>query len=425
MRRISAIICVVSVVSAVAAAGVAAQTPAPGAGRKARVAILDFDYATVHSTVSAIFGRDVDVGKGVTDLLVTYLVKDGSYSVIERKALDKIMAEQNFSNSDRADPNSAAKIGRLLGVDAIIVGSITQFGNDTKNTGIGGVGAGLGKVGIGGFGQKESKAIVGVTARVVNVDTAEILAVAEGKGESKRRSTSLTGGAGGWGGFGAGGVNFGSSDFQNTIIGEAVKASVEQMSSGVIKEQGRLQVRQIVIQGLVAAVAGDQIILNVGSKAGVKVGDQLAVERVSQEIKDPATGKVIRRLTSPVGVLKIVDVDADSSVGAVVSGSGFKVSDLVKNTDNQSITRVRRDRQVGSRAAARHRFRRVPPARRTDGCGVPPACCPLPVLPVGLSCPPQRIPSPAPTAPVEQNAVILYKRSWQRLCGSPAGRYRP
>ena len=89
----------------------------------------------------------MDVGKGITDLLVTYLVKDGSYSVIERKALDKIMAEQNFSNSDRADPNSAAKIGKLLGVDAIIVGSITQFGNDTKNTGVGGVGAGLGKLG--------------------------------------------------------------------------------------------------------------------------------------------------------------------------------------------------------------------------------------------------------------------------------------
>ena len=43
------------------------------------------------------------------DLLVNYLVKDGSYSVIERSALDKIMAEQNFSNSDRADSTSAAK----------------------------------------------------------------------------------------------------------------------------------------------------------------------------------------------------------------------------------------------------------------------------------------------------------------------------
>ena len=123
-------------------------------------------------------------------------------------------AEQNFSNSDRADASSAAKIGKLLGVDAIIVGSVTQFGNDTKNTGIGGVGAGLGKVGIGGFGQKQSKAVVGINARLVNVDTGEIVGVAEGKGESKRTSTTMTGGGGGWGGFGAGGVNFGASDFQ-------------------------------------------------------------------------------------------------------------------------------------------------------------------------------------------------------------------
>ena len=52
--------------------------------------VFDFDYATVHSGVAAIFGKDIDIGKGVTDLLVTYLVKDGTYSVIERKALDKL-----------------------------------------------------------------------------------------------------------------------------------------------------------------------------------------------------------------------------------------------------------------------------------------------------------------------------------------------
>ncbi len=79
---------------------------------------------------------------GIVDLLVTGLVKDGSYSVIERKALDKILAEQNFSNSSRADPSSAAKIGKLLGVDAIIEGSITEFGNETKKTNLGGGGDG-------------------------------------------------------------------------------------------------------------------------------------------------------------------------------------------------------------------------------------------------------------------------------------------
>src|SRR5882672_1570203 len=108
--------------------------------RKKRVAVFDFDYATVHAYARAIFGSDIDVGRGVSDLLVTMLVKDGTYSVIERKNLDKILGEQNFSNSDRANPASAAKIGKLLGVDAIIVGSITQFGNETKNTNLGGAG---------------------------------------------------------------------------------------------------------------------------------------------------------------------------------------------------------------------------------------------------------------------------------------------
>ncbi len=309
----------------------AAGTPAPS-GRRARVAVVDFDYATVYSGVSAIFGTNVDVGKGVGDLLVNYLVKDGSYSVIERSALDKIMAEQNFSNSDRADSTSAAKIGKLLGVDAIIVGSITQFGNDTKNTGVGGVGAGLGHLGLGGVKQKQSKAIVGLTARIVNVDTGEILATAEGLGESKRTSTSLTGGGGSWSGFGAGGVNFGSSDFQNTIIGEAVKAAVEKMSTEVIADRPKVAVRQVTVNGLVAAVTGGQIVLNIGSRAGVKVGDQLTVERVGTEIKDPATGKVIRRMTSPVGVIRVVDVDEQSAVANIISGSGFKVGDLVKTS---------------------------------------------------------------------------------------------
>ncbi len=319
----------VSVILLVCAVAATAQE-APAQGRKKRVAIMDFDYATVHGGVSAIFGQDVDIGKGIADLLVKYLVKDGSYSVIERKALDKILAEQNFSNSDRANPTSAAKIGKMLGVDAIIVGSITQFGNDTKNTNVGGAGGGLGGFGLGGFGHKKSKAIVGLDARMVDIDTGEILAVAEGKGESQRTSTSLLGGGGNWHGFGAGNVDLGSSDFQNTIIGEATKQAVEQMSSEVIADKTKLQVRQVVVTGLVAAVDGGQIILNVGGKNGVKVGDQLDVERVTREIKDPATGQVLRRMSSSVGVVKVTDVDDVSSVCAPVSGSGFKVGDAVK-----------------------------------------------------------------------------------------------
>lgn len=298
--------------------------------RKKRIAVFDFDYATVHAGVTALFGSNVDVGKGIADLLVKHLVKDGTYSLIERKALDKILAEQNFSNSDRANPTSAARLGKLLGVDAIVVGSITQFGNETKNTNVGGGGGGWGGFGVGGFSKKKSKAIVTVDARVVDIDTGEILAVADGKGESKRESTSLLGGGGSWRGFGGGNVDFGSSDFESTIIGEAVKASVEQMSKGLIAESGKLQVRTIKVEGLVAALDSGQLILNVGAKNGVKVGDQLSVDRVTREIKDPSTGAVLRRMSSTIGYVRVTDVDDISSIAVPISGSGFKVGDAVK-----------------------------------------------------------------------------------------------
>lgn len=313
-----------------AAAPAASPAPVQPQGRKKRVAVFDFDYATVQKWSDAAFGSNIDVGKGITDLLVKYLVKDGTYSVIERKAMDKILAEQNFSNSDRANPNSAAKLGKLLGVDAIVVGSITQFGNDTKNTKVGGGGGGWGGFGIGGFSHKKSKAIVAVDARIVDIDTAEILAVADGKGESSRESTSLLGGGGNWHGWGGGAVDFGSSDFQQTILGEAVNKAVTELSTNVIAGNTKLQTRTISVEGLVAAVDGGQIVVNVGAKAGLKVGDQLNVERVTKEIKDPATGKVLRRMATALGVIKVTDVDDVSAVAVVVSGNGFKIGDAVK-----------------------------------------------------------------------------------------------
>ena len=245
-RFISILALLLAVPAAVGSVAASAQGAAP---RRPRIAVMDFDYAKVQSSTSALFGTNVDVGKGIADLLVTGLVKDGSYSIIERKALDKIMAEQNFSNSNRADPTSAAKLGKLLGVDAILVGSITEFGNETKKTNLGGGGGNWGGFGVGGIGHSKSNANVGIDARLINVDTGEIMAVAEGKGTSSRSSTSLLGGGGSWHGFGAGNADFGSSDFQNTIIGEATKQAVDQLTVGLVGDVGKVGVRTISVEG--------------------------------------------------------------------------------------------------------------------------------------------------------------------------------
>ncbi len=113
--------------------------------QKKRVAIVDFDFGTVQRW----WGGNWDIGKGIADMVVNELVNDGTYSVIERKKMNLVMAEQNFSNSDRADASTAAKIGKLLSVNGMVVGSITQFGTEKKGFGIGGIGGKFGKFGGG------------------------------------------------------------------------------------------------------------------------------------------------------------------------------------------------------------------------------------------------------------------------------------
>jgi curli biogenesis system outer membrane secretion channel CsgG len=300
---------------------------------KPRVAVMNFDYGTVRDVSSSIFGTDVDVGKGITDLLVEKLVNGGVFSVIERKALDSIIAEQNLSNSDRFDSSSAAKIGRLLGVDAIITGSITQFGRDDKSTNIGGAAVGgiTRRFGIGGVGKKESKAVVGITARIINTDTAEILSVATGKGESKRSGTMLLG-AGGSSGTAAGGmVDMRSSNFASTILGEAVEGAVGSVATQLQEKSGQLPARVVKIDGLVADATGGELVLNVGSKAGVKVGDRLKIVRTGREIRDPSSGKVIRRTEEALGEVFITEVDEQSAVGKYNGTIAAKVGDRVHN----------------------------------------------------------------------------------------------
>lgn len=304
----------------------------PGSAQKKRVAVLNFDYATVRSYVASIFGTDQDVGKGIADLLVEKLVQDGAYSVIERKALDKIMTEQNFSNSDRADASSAARLGRILGVDAIVIGSITQFGRDDKSTGVGGgaLSRVTGRFGVGGVKRTESKAVVGISARMVDTETAEVLAAARGLGESTRKGTNLLG-AGGGSVVGGGAVDMTSKNFAATILGEAVNQSVVQLASQLEQNAARLPTRKLAVQGLVADASGGSVILNIGSKAGLKVGDRLQVRRKIRDVRDPATGKIIRSVEDKVGEVEITEVDERSAVGRYTGASPAKVGDVVRN----------------------------------------------------------------------------------------------
>jgi len=298
---------------------------------KKRVAVLDFEYGTVASYAHSIFGGHYDVGIGIRDILVEKLVKGGVYSVIERAALDAVLKEQNFSNSDRANATSAAQLGKVLGVDVIIIGSITQFGRDDQSQTIGGGGLGGRTFGLGGIKRKKAKAVTGITARMIDVNTAEILGVSTGYGESTRSGTTLIGAGGSGGSAGAGGYDMSSSNFANTILGEAVHAAVEPVARELESFSGNVATTKLEINGLIADFTDGIAIINVGSGAGVKVGDRLQVKRPVREIRDPATGKVIRSIENVLGELVITEVDSASAVGQFSGTEPAKVGDAVRN----------------------------------------------------------------------------------------------
>lgn len=299
-----------------------------GSQEKRRIAVLDFDFSAIQPWWG---GYNWDVGAGVSDIVIKNLVRSGNYRVIERRALEAILAEQDLSNSDRANLGSAAQIGRLLGVDAIVVGSITQFGTEKKKKSFGGIGGGWGGLAGAKIGTTEGKAVVAIDARVVDVETGEIVAVAEGAAESSRSGLLLGGIGVGGGGFGAGGVDMSSSEFRETILGEATHLAAEELSDDLVDARYRIPERVRVIRGLVAYAESGLVILNVGETHGVTVGMELSVERVKQTVKDPATGRILREITSPVARIRVTQVEGGSSEATVVSGSAIQVGDVVRN----------------------------------------------------------------------------------------------
>ena len=72
------------------------------------------------------------------------------------------------------------------------------------------------------------------------------------------------------------------------------------------------------------------LILNVGTKAGVKVGDHLAVFHKGKEIRDPATGKVLKRLETRLGDVTITQADDTSATGTFSGSTSPVVGDAAK-----------------------------------------------------------------------------------------------
>jgi len=240
-------------------------------------------------------------------------VQAGEVSVIERAALDKVLTEQNLSNSDRTDALTAARIGRVLGVDGIVVGTITKWDYDDKVTGGGGARLG-GIIGRSSMTMKHDiKARVEVSARLVSPETAEVLAVAQGVGEIVRKGVKVD--MRDTGQMGVMGMGGGSSS--NPVMSEAMDHAVVQLAAELGKNFPMLPRYAPAIDGLVAdADESGRLVLNVGGRLGVKPGDHLQVWRAGKEIRDPVTGKVLMRDDLLLGEAVVKTVTDGASIAA-------------------------------------------------------------------------------------------------------------
>ncbi len=284
---------------------------------KRRIAILDFDFSSI-SNMSAFSGFGGEgAAKGVSNLLINQLVKDGNFIVVERGKIDAVLAEQNFGASGRIEPTTAAQIGRILGVDAVLIGSVTKFDMEDKSRG-------LAIGGLFGGGDRKQIATVQITSRLVSTTTAEILAIAEGTGQSEQKNNSVKV-------FGFGTDS--NSDSKDRILSEAAEKAIAQLSTQLTAAGPKLAMPAVMpnISAVIADITGNEVTLNQGGQAGLRPGMILSVERVIKQIKDPVSGKILKMQTQSIGRLQLTEVDAQSSVGKILAGrGGIRVGDRTK-----------------------------------------------------------------------------------------------
>jgi len=294
---------------------------------KKRIAVLNFDSpSTAPDAPTGLFGAaGSDVGKGVSVLLIQKLVEGGKYTVVDRSALEKLLQEQTESENEHMDAYQlAAKIGRMVGLDAMIIGAVSRYGVDETNKKATGSAGGF----AAGMKTRKSKAYVDITARIFNVTTGQVEDSFTGAGESSRSGEIMIMPGRG---KSAASMEMLSSEFAETLFGEATNGAVEHLAGQLNAFADKVPTLHLKIEGRIAEVSGKTLTLTVGAKSGVKVGQQLTV------LRDPAPADVgadgLAPLPLRIGVAIVTGV-GDEYASAEFSGwQPTKVGDRVRDAN--------------------------------------------------------------------------------------------
>jgi curli biogenesis system outer membrane secretion channel CsgG len=268
---------------------------------KKRIAVARFsDGAAYHGC-----------GVGISDMLATALVKSGKFLVVERKDLERVLDEQKLGASGIVTAETAPAMGRVLGVDMIVVGSVSELGTKKRDIG--------GGIAIFDAGISSKTARAAVDIRLVNTTTGEIIAAETEEGTESTLGVGVR----------YDDINFSDmSAWNDTDLGKAAREAIDGCVELITDNMS-----SIPWSGRIIKVNADgTVLVKPGSEGNVTAGMDLDVYQLGEEIKDPDTGLSMGSEETKVASLKVVSdmLNGKACKAKVVSGQGIKSGDVVK-----------------------------------------------------------------------------------------------
>ena len=240
------------------------------------------------------------LGKQVADLMSKALTESGAYLVFERPDIGRIQAEGRLTDTGL----------NLVGVDVLIIGSLTEFGRKT--------------VGASGFvsSSKRQVAFAKVDVRAVDVNTGQVFFATSGAGEASNETASTFG--------------FGSqAGYDGTLNDAAVRQAVAEAVSRMSVEMSSRPWQTYILKA-----EGNRVFLGGGKSQGVKPGMQFSVFTQGEQIKSSQTGALVTLPGQMIAQLRVDALFGDSelnegSVASMLSGSlgGYRPDQLLIRYD--------------------------------------------------------------------------------------------
>lgn len=236
------------------------------------------------------------LGKQVTDLMSKALTESGAFLVFERPDIGKVEAESRLVDTKL----------HLVGVDALLVGSLTEFGRKT--------------VGASGFvsSSKRQVAFAKVDMRVVDTTTGQILFATSGAGEASTETAST---------FGFGSQAAYDGTLNDAAIRQAVSEAVSRLAADFATRPW---------QTAILKTESGRVFLSCGRAQGLRLGMLLEVHTAGERIKSPQTGAFVTLPGRSVAQLRVDALFGDTelsegAVASVVTGSteGHAIQQLV------------------------------------------------------------------------------------------------